>query len=250
MDLDDDKPQATDSSAMIVWRRIQKMNASGIGNKGVQGEKGSTGPQGDKGDQGEPGQDGAAGVKGDPGKTGSSAFDIAKSQGFVGNEAEWMNSLIGPKGDSGEPGPKGDTGPKGAQGEQGIQGVTGPKGDKGSQGDSGPQGPKGDQGLKGDTGIQGVKGDAGSAANVQYENGIAALPALLLGGSTNIVVPLSGSFPNTSYTYKTRAMSGTSILTMLVITEVSRTVNSVTVKVQANGLASLAGLLLIDAYKN
>jgi hypothetical protein len=44
---------------------------------------------------------------------------------------------VGPKGDPGIQGPKGDTGP------QGPQGVQGPKGDQGPQGIQGPQGPPG-----------------------------------------------------------------------------------------------------------
>lgn len=37
-------------------------------------------------------------VKGDPGP---SAYDVAVEQGFAGTEAEWLESLQGPKGDTG-----------------------------------------------------------------------------------------------------------------------------------------------------
>lgn len=50
------------------------------------------------------------------------------------------------KGDTGDQGPKGDTGltgPKGDKGDAGSQGLTGPKGDKGDTGDTGLQGPPG-----------------------------------------------------------------------------------------------------------
>lgn len=275
--VNDDIPEQSDSAANIVWRRLMRMNASGVGNKGPQGDTGPQGIQGEEGIQGESGNDGLKGAKGDPGLSGKSAFEIAKIHGYPGNESEWMDSLVGPqgtKGDQGLIGPKGDTGsdgiqgPKGDTGSQGVkgdsgiqgiagikgnagdQGIPGIKGDTGSQGIQGIKGDTGLQGVKGDTGAQGIKGDTGSSATVQYENGIAALPALILGGSTNIIVPLSGSFPNTTYTYKVRAMSGVSLLTMLTFTEVSRTVNSITVKAQSTGLASVAGLLLIDAYKN
>jgi hypothetical protein len=63
---------------------------------------------------------------------GASAYEIAVLDGFVGTEAEWLDSLVGP------------------QGEQGIQGapgedstVPGPEGDPGPQGDPGPGVPTG-----------------------------------------------------------------------------------------------------------
>jgi hypothetical protein len=84
----------------------------------------------------------------------------------------------------------------------------------------------------------------------QYENGIVALPALALGASTTLNVTLSGSFPDNNYQVKFRAISGTSALTMLQITSFTKTTNSVSVTIKANGLASLAGLLLVDAHKN
>ena len=70
-----------------------------------------------------------------------SAFDIARDQGFVGTEAQWVASLKGEKGD------------KGDKGDRGIAGV-------GIKGDKGDKGPKGDKGDKGDTGV-GLKGDKG-----------------------------------------------------------------------------------------
>ena len=86
---------------------------------------------------------------------GYSAYDIARSLGYVGTEAEWIASLKGAKGD---PGPKGDKGDTGATGPQGVQG---PKGEKGDQGIQGIRGPKGDKGDTGEQGIQGVQGDKG-----------------------------------------------------------------------------------------
>ena len=52
-------------------------------------------------------------AKGDPGK---SAYEIAVEQGFVGTEAEWLESL---KGQDGAQGPQG---PQGPQGEPGVSG--------------------------------------------------------------------------------------------------------------------------------
>lgn len=72
------------------------------------------GPQGKQGPQGDPGQDGAQGqsaydlavangfdgnvaqwLKSLVGDNGQSAFEIAKANGFVGDENDWLNSLIG-----------------------------------------------------------------------------------------------------------------------------------------------------------
>lgn len=52
-------------------------------------------------------------AKGDPGK---SAYEIAVEQGFVGTEAEWLESL---KGQDGAQGPQGEQGP---EGEPGVSG--------------------------------------------------------------------------------------------------------------------------------
>ena len=58
-------------------------------------------------------------------------------------------------------GPKGDTGETGPKGDKGDTGETGPKGDKGDTGETGPQGDKGDTG---ETGPKGDKGDTGLTA--------------------------------------------------------------------------------------
>lgn len=60
------------------------------------------------GPKGEPGQDGA------PGADGASAYEVALTNGFVGTEAEWLASLVGPKGDPGDKGDQGEQGPPGA----------------------------------------------------------------------------------------------------------------------------------------
>lgn len=59
--------------------------------------------KGDKGDTGDTGGPGAAGL---------SAYEVAVSEGFVGDEAAWLASLVGPQGD------------QGIQGEQGPAGTT------------------------------------------------------------------------------------------------------------------------------
>ena len=107
---------------------------------------------GEKGDPGLPGADGA---------DGSSAYQVAVANGFVGTEAQWLSSLVGPKGEQGDTGPKGDQGERGLQGIQGEPGLKGDSGEQGDQGLQGLQGDKGDKGDKGDTGLQGPKGDTG-----------------------------------------------------------------------------------------
>ncbi len=99
------------------------------------------------------------GTAGEPGADGASAYDVAVANGFVGTEAEWLESLVGPQGD---PGPAGAEGP---QGPQGIQGVAGPAGADGAQGPQGVQGPKGDTGDTGPQGPQGVAGPKGDTGD-------------------------------------------------------------------------------------
>ena len=72
---------------------------------------------------------------------GDSAYAVAVSNGFVGTEEEWLESITGPEG------PMGPQGNQGVQGIQGIQGETGP---------IGPEGPQGNQGIQGDVGPQGI----------------------------------------------------------------------------------------------
>lgn len=95
------------------------------GERGLQGLQGVAGAKGEKGDpgvKGAPGKDGAQGLpgaKGDPGAQGiqglpgkdgaegadgKSAYEVAVSNGFVGNEAAWLASLKGEKGDKGDAG--------------------------------------------------------------------------------------------------------------------------------------------------
>ena len=109
------------------------------GERGLQGLQGAAGVKGDKGEQGEPGAKGEQGLQGLPGKDGAqglpgakgdpgaqgiqglpgkdgakgadgkSAYEVAVSNGFVGNEAAWLASLKGEKGDPGSGGSGTDT---------------------------------------------------------------------------------------------------------------------------------------------
>ena len=78
-----------------------------VGPQGEQGPPGADGQPGKNGEQGSPGVDGRDGLDGTNGK---SAFEIAVENGFVGTEAEWLESL---KGKDGAVGPQGEQGPPG-----------------------------------------------------------------------------------------------------------------------------------------
>lgn len=69
---------------------------------------GPAGPAGATGPAGAAGQDGVDGTDG------ASAYDTAVAEGFVGSEAEWLASLVGPQGDTGPAGPQPDLGAAGA----------------------------------------------------------------------------------------------------------------------------------------
>jgi hypothetical protein len=79
------------------------------GPTGATGAQGPVGPTGATGPAGAAGADGANGADGAPGADGASAYDIAVADGFVGTEAEWLASLVGPQGPQGEPGAGGGT---------------------------------------------------------------------------------------------------------------------------------------------
>lgn len=96
-----------------------------------------------------------AGVSNVSGADGASAYEVAVAEGFVGDEAAWLASLVGPEGESGPKGDKGDPGeqgPQGDPGEQGVQGDPGDKGDKGDKGDPGDEGPPGPSDVSADEG--------------------------------------------------------------------------------------------------
>ena len=107
-----------------IGRRPPSNNDLWIGPIGPQGEQGEPGPpgpmgpEGPTGPQGEIGPVGPQGETGPVGPTGLSAYQIAVEEGFVGNEAEWLESI------------RGGPGLQGLQGEQGPIGATGPAGEK------------------------------------------------------------------------------------------------------------------------
>lgn len=87
------------------------------------------------------------------------AYDLAvQYQHFEGTVEEWLDSLVGPKGEQGIQGPQGKKGEKGETGEQGEKGETGDKGEQGDKGEKGDKGDKGETGEKGDKGKDGAWG--------------------------------------------------------------------------------------------
>lgn len=90
----------------------------------LKGADGVMGPQGEQGPSGLDGQPGIDGMNGSDGINGKSAFEIAVENGFVGTEAEWLESLKGKDGADGRDGADGAVGPQGEQGPPGKDGVT------------------------------------------------------------------------------------------------------------------------------
>lgn len=111
---------------------------------------------------GEPGATGAQGEQGVQGIPGASAYELAVEGGFDGTLEEWLESLVGEKGEQGIQGIQGETGATGPQGPQGETGATGPQGPQGETGATGPQGPQGETGATGATGPQGPQGETGA----------------------------------------------------------------------------------------
>lgn len=91
------------------------------------------------------------------GGNGKSAYEIALEHGFVGTEAEWLESLKGTDGRDGIDGKDGTMGPQGEQGPPGLDGQPGKNGEQGSPG------------VDGRDGLDGTNGK--SAFEIAVENG-------------------------------------------------------------------------------
>lgn len=76
-------------------------SSDGSSTQGPPGPPGPPGPQGPAGPQGPKGDPGPQGLTGPEGPSGKSAYQIAVDNGFVGTEAEWLESLVGPPGPGG-----------------------------------------------------------------------------------------------------------------------------------------------------
>lgn len=77
-------------------------------------------------------------------------------------ELQTRAAVIGPSGERGLPGDRGEPGPAGPQGEPGPPGVAGPAGDKGEPGVSGAAGERGERGADGLAGRDGAPGERGA----------------------------------------------------------------------------------------
>ena len=89
------------------------------------------GPKGDTGDRGPAGETGQTGATGQPGQNGKSAYELAVAGGYQGTEAQWLKSLVGPQGPTGEPGKQGQPGIPGKDGKDGQPGPAGKDGTRG-----------------------------------------------------------------------------------------------------------------------
>lgn len=125
---------------------------------------------------GEPGEDGQPGAPGADGAPGASAYDTWLAQGHEGSEADFLASLVGPRGEPGADGTPGQDGAPGVDGEDGPAGSDGREialrtatGFVQWQYDGDPgwtnlialadlTGPRGDDGADGEAGTDGVDG--------------------------------------------------------------------------------------------
>ncbi len=106
------------------------------------GPAGETGPQGAQGAQGPAGPAGDKGDKGDKGDNGKSAYELAVDNGYKGTVEEWLLSLVG-KGENGKSAyelAKENGLTTAATETEWLQSLVGAKGDKGDTGEQGPQG--------------------------------------------------------------------------------------------------------------
>lgn len=103
-----------------------------------------------------------AALEGPPGPEGDSAYEVAVANGFVGNEAAWLTSLVGPSGTNGLDGMDGSDGNDGDIGlsayevavdngfvgteEEWLASLIGPAGTNGTNGTNGVDGDDGDDG--------------------------------------------------------------------------------------------------------
>lgn len=105
-----------------------------------------------------------------------------------------QRGLSGDKGDAGPPGKDGEKGEKGEKGDEGPPGKDGDKGDTGTHGDKGEKGEAGPQGEKGD---KGEKGDTGPPGN---SNMVSAYYCIMPSDNPEEITPGNKiDFPNTYY---------------------------------------------------
>lgn len=253
---------------LYVWNGSAWQNVGTI--QGPQGEQGPQGIQGVPGEQGPQGETGAAGADGD------SAYDIAVAEGFVGTEAEWLDSLVGAQGPQGETGETGAAGPDGLSayevavieggfigsevewlaslvGEQGDPGAAGPEGDSAYQvavdnGFVGTQeewlatlvGPEGPQGVPGEVQFVDL---AAVATSGDYADltGTPAIPANV----TDLADHVAGTFtPRVTDGADVAASATTALGWYVKISDHLMYVNIAVGGIDTTGLTSTAGVFI------
>ena len=149
---------------------------------------GLPGPKGDKGD---PGNDGADGL---------SAYEIAVANGFIGDEAEWLASLVGPQGPAGNDGNDGAPGADGTDGASAyeIAVANGFIGDESAWLASlvGPQGPAGSDTVpsaiveKGNISYTLALEDAGKLLNFTLSGASSSSKTLTIPANSSVAFPI------------------------------------------------------------
>jgi hypothetical protein len=146
------------------------------------------------GPAGADGAPGTNGTNGTDGEDGLSAYEVAVANGFVGNEAAWLASLVGADGAPGADGTNGTNGTNGADGADGLSAYevavsNGFVGDEAAWlfsliGDDGADGAPGADGSPGADGADGADGDPGP--NLVDASTSTTLTGILRGDGANV----------------------------------------------------------------
>ncbi|MFJ8690286.1 hypothetical protein [Micromonospora wenchangensis] len=157
------------------------------------------------------------GPAGDPGRsvelrTTSTAVQWRQTGG-VWADLVALAAITGPAGE------KGDTGAAGTPGSTGAAGAAGPKGDTGATGPQGAQGPAGTPAdmsrvaaLETSVASLILSVTALQAASGKLAAGQATIPALLLGATTTVQVPLKPALPDSNVTAAALVVGGVNVL--------------------------------------
>jgi hypothetical protein len=130
------------------------------------------------------GPPGQRGLSGDKGDAGPPGKDGEKGE-------------KGEKGDAGPPGKDGEKGDTGTHGDKGEKGDAGPPGEPGKSGEKGEKGEKGEAGSQGEKGDKGEKGDTGPPGN---SNMVSAYYCIMPPDNPEEITPGNKiEFPNTYY---------------------------------------------------
>lgn len=133
----------------------------------------TNGADGSNGRDGIDGTNGKDGINGTNGENGKSAYEIAKDNGFVGSEDDWLDSLKGEKGDNGS------NGANGLNGKEVVLRVTSTmiqwKYDTDTEWNdliplSSLKGKDGKDGINGSNGRDGIDGDNGKEIELRNNN--------------------------------------------------------------------------------